>query len=72
MTQYCRNCAYLKTGSWLWCDKQGRWINEATAKSPNRCHDFAFSPIDAFAGNEKEYRPRTPRKKQCDGQLSLF
>ncbi len=72
MRQYCRYCVYLCTRNGLWCDKRGCEIKEVTAKSPNRCHDFAFSPIDAFDENEKGYRPRTPRKKQCDGQLSLF
>lgn len=71
MAQYCRYCCYLCTGNGIWCDKQGREIREATAKSPNRCHDFAFCPMDAFAENEKGYRPRTQKKKQCDGQLKL-
>ncbi len=72
VTQYCRYCVYLCTGNGIWCDKQGREIKEGTAKSPNRCHDFAFCPIDAFAENDRGYRPRVKRKKQCDGQMSLF
>lgn len=72
MTQYCRYCCYLCVGNGTWCDKQGREMTEATAKSPNRCHDFCRNPIDAFAENEKGHSPRIPRKKQCDGQMSLF
>lgn len=75
MKQYCRYCCYLCTGNGIWCDEQSREISEAAAKSPNKCHSFAFTPIDAF-GNEKEYTPRKPKKtssgKQCDGQMSLF
>lgn len=52
--------------------KANRTMSDAIAKSPNRCHDFAFNPIDALAKNEKGYRPREPKKKQCDGQMSLF
>lgn len=47
-------------------------MSDATAKSPNRCHDFAFNPIDALGENEKGYIPMNPKKKQCDGQISLF
>lgn len=50
-------------------------MSDATAKSPNRCHDFAFNPIDAFGENEKGYQehiPKEKKKKQCDGQLSMF
>lgn len=72
MTQYCRYCCFLRIGNGIWCDKQGREIKENTAKSPNRCHDFALNPIDAFGENEKGCQPRKPRKKQCDGQMSLF
>ena len=72
MTQYCRYCCYLCVGNGTWCDKQGREMTEATAKAPNRCHDFCLNPIDTFAENEKGHSPRIPRKKQCDGQMSLF
>ncbi len=55
--------------------KQEREMSDAAAKSVNRCHDFAFNPIDAFGENEKGYRPRSEKstkKAQCDGQMSLF
>ena len=69
MTQYCRYCCYLCVGNGTWCDKRGREMTEATAKSPNRCHDFCRNPIDAFAENEKGHSPRIPRKKLVLGGL---
>lgn len=71
MIQYCRYCCYLCIGDANYCSEQDRTMSEATAKSPNGCHDFAFNPIDAFGGNN-EYKPREPKKKQCDGQIKLF
>ena len=80
MKQYCRYCCFLFASNGIWCEKQEREINEAAAKSPNTCHNFEFTPIDAFR-YEKEYKPREPKKprelkktssgKQCDGQMSL-
>lgn len=72
MTQYCRYCGFLVCGDANYCTKQERMIGDAIAKSPNRCHDFAFNPIDAFGENEKGYVQRKPRKVQCDGQMTLF
>ena len=72
MKQYCRYCGYLVTGNGIWCSRQEREVSEAVAKSTNRCHDFAYNPIDAFRENKKGYIPRAPKKKQCDGQISLF
>ena len=72
MTQYCRYCGYMVVGDANYCSKQERCISDAAAKSPNRCHDFAFNPVDAFGENEKGYQPRKPKKKQCDGQVNLF
>lgn len=74
MRQYCRYCCWMAVGNASYCTKQERRISSAAAKSPNRCHDFAYNPIDAFGENEKGYQPRVPGKKktQCDGQMSLF
>ncbi len=75
MKQYCRYCGYMVAGNGNYCRKQERTMSDAAAKSVNRCHDFAFNPIDAFGENEKGYRPRSeknPQKTQCDGQMSLF
>ncbi len=74
MTQYCRYCCYLVRGDANYCTEQERTMRDAVAKSPNRCHSFAFIPIDAFGENEGGNRSRTPgrKKKQCDGQMKLF
>lgn len=76
MKQYCRYCGYLTVGDAAFCEKRKKEISEAVAKSPNRCHDFAFNPIDAFAsvnksGEVHQYAPRITKKKQCDGQISM-
>ncbi len=72
LTQYCRYCCSLVCGDANYCTKREVTMSDAAAKSPNRCHDFAFNPIDALGENEKGYIPRSPKKKQCDGQISLF
>lgn len=75
MKQYCRYCGNLVVGDVNYCTVQERTMSDASAKSVNRCHTFAFSPIDAFGENEKGYQPREhkePKKTQCDGQLSIF
>lgn len=75
MKQYCRYCCYLVVGDANYCTKHENAMSEATAKSLNRCSDFAFNPIDAFFENEDGYKPReqkNPKKEQCDGQISLF
>lgn len=72
MKQYCRYCAWMVVGDANYCSRQERTMSDGCAKSPNRCHDFTFNPIDAFGENEKGYHPREPKKKQCDGQMSLF
>lgn len=72
MKQYCRYCCFLVCGDANYCEMRREIMSVAAAKSPNRCHDFAFNPIDAFGENEKGYIPRKPKKKQCDGQMSLF
>ena len=72
MKQYCRYCGYLTVNNFPWCGKREEAISVETAKSPNRCHDFAYNPMDAFGENEKGYIPRKHRKKQCEGQMQLF
>lgn len=76
MKQYRRYCCYLVVGDANYCSKHEKTMSEATAKSLNRCSDFAFNQMDAFLENEKGYIPRIhtkkPKKKQCDGQMNLF
>lgn len=75
MKQYCRYCCYLVVGDANYCTKHEKTMSEATAKSLNRCGDFAFNPMDAFFENEKGYTPRKQKEQkteQCNGQISLF
>lgn len=76
MRQYCRHCGYLTVNNVPWCEKREEAISGAAAESPNRCHDFAYTPVDAFGeksgGHGKGYTPRRPGKGQCDGQIKLF
>lgn len=71
MKQYCRYCCYLVVGDANYCSKHEKTMSEQAAKSQNRCGSFAYNPIDAF-NLDKEYKPREPKKEQCDGQMSLF
>lgn len=70
MKQYCRYCCHLCVGDAIYCGERKETMSESTAKSPNRCHSFAFNPMDAF-NFDKEYQPRKPKKAQCDGQMRL-
>lgn len=72
MKQYCRYCSYLVTGNGIYCNKLDKDISESNAKSANQCRFFEFLNSDAFWENEKGYRPRKPKKIQCDGQMNLF
>ena len=49
-------------------------MSESTAKAVNNCKDFLFNEIDVFYEGDmnKVYKPREPKKKQCDGQIELF
>lgn len=71
MKQYCRYCCYLVTGNGIYCEKREHTMSKAAAKATNNCHDFAYNLQDAFMENEKGYRPRQPKKKQCDGQIKM-
>ena len=64
MAQYCRYCIHLATGNGIWCSKHEKELSESTAKCPNRCKDYDFCEIDAFAENMKPYRPRSGKKKE--------
>lgn len=80
MKQYCRYCIYLCTGNGAnWCGAHEECRSESSCKRVNNCKDFIFADVeseyqDAF-GETNGYHPREPReskKKQCDGQISLF
>lgn len=77
MKQYCRYCGYLAAGSRIWCSRIKEEISREAACSPNRCGNFAYHPVDAFAGDKEiPHGTSNDGKKtvqdQCEGQISLF
>lgn len=70
-TQRCRHCCYLETAGVIRCTERDEIISRAAAESPNRCHSFAYTPVDAFGGESGD-RPRKRGKKQCEGQMKFF
>lgn len=72
MKQYCRYCSFCVVGDIVWCSRYAKTIKESTAKSINNCSGFELNPMDAFFENERGYKPREPKKEQCDGQIELF
>ncbi len=77
MKQYCRYCLHLHVCDYAYCDKKGKALSESSCKKPNNCKDYDFVDCepeyqDAFMENEKGYKPREPKKKQCEGQIKLF
>lgn len=39
--------------------------------NPNRCKYFEFNPVDVLDENKK-YRPREPKQKNIEGQVSFL
>lgn len=74
MKQYCRYCAHCHYADGVYCDVKNEQITESKAKAVNQCKDFVFNEIDVFYEGDmtKVYKPRKPKKKQCDGQMRLF
>lgn len=71
MKQYCRYCSNLIVGDSNYCDRKKKCMSDSVAKAVNTCKDFEFNPIDAF-DLDKTYKPREPKKQQCDGQIKIF
>lgn len=40
-------------------------------RNPNKCKHFEFNPVDVLDENKK-YRPREPKKKNIEGQVSFL
>ena len=77
MKQYCRYCIHLHVNNFPYCDVKEKPLSVSTCKTPNKCKDYCFADCeeeyqDAFMENDKGYKPREPRKKQCDGQIKMF
>lgn len=71
MAQYCRYCNELIVGDFAYCYVKKKKISEKAAKNTNKCPHFSLNKVDAFLENEKGYKPRQPKQKQCNGQLAL-
>lgn len=74
MKQYCRYCNNCTVEAY--CVEYDRQVN---ARIVNKCLRFSYSAIDVLKpedkkGNIQRYSLslRTPKKKQCDGQMNLF
>lgn len=72
MKQYCRYCNYC-TAEEI-CVEYNKSVN---ARVINKCPRFSYNAIDALMSEDKngeihQYKSREPKKKQCDGQISLF
>lgn len=74
MKQYCRYCAHCHYADDVYCDIKNGRISESKAKAVNHCKDFEFNEIDVFYAGDmtKVYKPKEPKKTQCDGQMKLF
>lgn len=76
MKQYCRYCINLIVNNVPYCKSREKVLSEGYCKRPNNCTDFVFANVeseyqDAF-GETNGYKPRQPRQKQIEGQLSFF
>lgn len=70
MSQYCRYCNNFVTGNGNYCEVLEFEPSDKYAKRTNHCKHFDLNPIDAYAINEKGYRPR-PEKKNDGKQLRM-
>lgn len=76
MKQYCRYCVNLCVNNVPYCMIHEKCKGVSSCKRPNKCKDFVFADVepeyqDAF-GETNGYKPRQPKQKQIDGQMSLF
>lgn len=78
MKHYCRYCSHCVgvDESLGWCEEHNVEVSKTSIR--NACTGFDFCEINAFYYNrsnnseDAKYKPRVAKKKQCDGQLSLF
>ena len=69
--QYCRYCCscVAQDDDVAVCTTRNEMVTKKTVR--NSCQDFEFNEIDAFDLNKK-YKPRNPKPKQCEGQITMF
>ena len=73
MTQYCRYCslAVLNDDDLIYCEAKDEMRERKQIRNPNKCKHFEFNPVDVLDENKK-YRPREPKKKNIEGQVSFL
>ena len=73
MTQYCRYCslAVLNDDDLIYCEAKDEMREGKQIRNPNKCKHFEFNPVDVLDENKK-YRPREPKKKNIEGQVSFL
>ena len=72
VTQYCRYCNNMICGDANWCSIKKKTFSDEKIKSPNKCKDFNFNPIDALSENTKGYKERPVKIKGTYLQIALF
>ena len=71
MKQYCRYCGSCIFGDCYYCTDKQRVLTESEVKRANHCDSFNLSDLgDVDTG--KQYKPKEPKRKQCEGQVSLW
>jgi len=73
VTQYCRYCslAVLNDDDLIYCEAKDEMREGKQIRNPNKCKHFEFNPVDVLDENKK-YRPREPKKKNIEGQVSFL
>ena len=76
---YCRYCSWsaYQGDDYAVCTAEKNMGMTVTKRSKHKsCKDFDFNTYDVFSpdfgNNLREYKPRKPRAKSIEGQLSLF
>lgn len=69
--QYCRYCAFCCYGDIPYCTYFDKELSDSGIRKQNHCKAFDLSPLgDVESG--RQYQPREHRRKDCEGQISLF
>lgn len=71
MTQYCRYCCYLCVGDANYCSEKQQTMSDAVQSLRTGVTVLLSIPLMRLGRNERGYKPREPKKKQCDGQMRL-
>ena len=55
----------------IYCEAKDEMREGKQIRNPNKCKHFEFNPVDVLDENKK-YRPRKPKKKNIEGQVSFL